>query len=359
MDIISTHLTNGEIGILGQVYWEELRNILALKSDKKLSVNSFYLNPNVLERAKTVEEMEERVLLHLGTMVPPSVIKRAPPNLAYGLLCMGVFNYVQGDRTVIVMSRPDDSFSLQQRVAFRSMALFKNVDVPPTKNVCAYDNLSLIGRLFTHIRQLASAEIIQEQSSEDRDCYIQYLATKEARARFACYGDIETLDMHEAIAHIMAFTQGKLPHGYLGFVSEVGCDAWDVEAVYTSITEQLAELGYAQKNRRGHFISSAEGLMVGLGEIFERHEGQISDEGGERFSRFHKSLTVDQLNNQAKKFIGSLDKPEFLKCMEQFVVFQTLKGLRQVMGKNAKRFVPNRDDTVFNQVNQLVQLSPA
>ena len=361
MENNSTHLTDGEIGILGQVYWDELRKIFALKQDKKFSVKSFFLKNTRFKRAETAEEMQACISQHLETMLPPKVIKQAPSNLAYQLQCMRVFHYIQGDQTVIVMSRMNDANSLQQRVAVRSGVSLENVDIPPTQDVSAYDNFSLTARLFTYIRQVASDEFSEDRSDEDYYCCSnQYFATQSARARLASYGDIKTLDLHESVTHIKAFTQGILPYSYMGGVVDgVSCTAHDVAMVYKGLTEQLLEAGYAHKNQQGRLTVSAGGLLVGLGEIFEQHEGHFGDEGEERFSSFYKSLTEDQLNKDALQFIKSLDAKEFIECQKQFVLFQTLKGLRHVMGKNAKRFVPERDAALFNHVTQRIQLALA
>jgi hypothetical protein len=190
---------------------------------------------------------------------------------------------------------------------------------------------------------------------------IQYRSMLGARRQFLLRGgDTKTISLHEAAGHIGAFTKAKIPYEYVGFMADLGLSEIAIEYAYRDIFTRLVELGHTTKTVRGdkseYNSISADNLLQAMGDLLDEYANKITTAKGKSFSAFYSAMSEGNATVEEQKIVSKLTPEDILQNTAHLIVFQTLKGLKFLMGEHALRYAPQKSNDGYDRVNNLLNL---
>ena len=174
-------------------------------------------------------------------------------------------------------------------------------------------------------------------------------------------GDVQTVGLHEGASHIGAFTRGKICSEYAGFLGDFGLTDPAVDFVYGAVMKKLVELGHTSharnENNVAYNIIAPELLYRALNNVLDGYENRINATNGKGLSAMYAAISVGAATANEQNFLNKLNVDELYETAAHFVVFQTIKGIKLLMGENVLKYAPNRGGiTSFQRINRFLEV---
>jgi len=358
MSINTAHWTDKQVSEFCQPLMDEALDKLGDKNRLSVVATTFFLNPKELGCTTEPSSMEPAIHRKLRSILPRDLVEALPPTMARGFMGLADLGFSDGTNFHLVLSRPDDEAALARTIYKRTNITPDDLVTDPTAKSFGYDNLDLMSRIFQVFNCLPNGGLARVKALGGLNL-VKYRSTLGARRKYLENGgDTEIITIHEAAAHVGAFTTGKISHEYMGFMRDFEFSDKAVEFVYGRILNRLVEKGYTTKeSKEGISIYAStpvQNLLVGLSELLDGYENQISASGGTRFSAFHTGISLGEADERIKERVGMLSGEEFIETTEHFIVYQALKGLKTLMGENTMKYMPERNAGSYDRINKLL-----
>jgi hypothetical protein len=359
MSVQDHHWTDAELTAQAQSNMDEILVNAGLPPALKTVVKSFFLNPDELGCAPGLSSMKDGVRRKMRELVPLRVLNSLPPDMPRQFLLLADIAFMDEGKFIIVVSRPDNSSTLAQRISDRTGFKTDDLSVDAKAPACGFDNLELMNRLHQIIMCVPNGgqATVQQLGAWNLFKYRSMLGAKRIFAQQG--GDTKTIGLHEAVAHVAAFTAGKISDEYMGFMQDLRLPDVVVEYAYRRVTEQLVKRGHMTKESEGkntlYNSVSPESLLPALGEVLDGFENKISANRGKRLSALYAILSVGTASMDEQKIVDKLTAEQIVEITSHFIAFQTVKGLKALLGDNAQKFAPQRGTGSFDRINKYLQ----
>ena len=359
MSINLAHLTDRELTQFTQPFLDEALTKAGTRSKLSAHVTSFFLHPRDLGKSQDSQSMEFLVLRRLRAILPPPVMNNLPSDAARTFLGGVDLAYRAKENFEIVLSRPDSTNTMAERIELRTGIRVSDLKIEQTRSSAGFDNLELLGRIFQILNCLPNGGLAHVQTHGGMNL-IKYRSTLGAQRKFLERGgDLETVAIHAAAGCIGAFTRGKISWEYMGFMTDLGFSDRGVELAHRIVLDQLVEKGHTtSKTKAGSTLyanMSAENLLVGLAEVLDNSFNRISKNGGAKFAAFHAAVSRGEMTPKMIDSVGRMSAPELTGIISHFVAFQTMRGLKTLMGENTLKYTPERENGGFHRTAALLR----
>jgi hypothetical protein len=360
MSVFDKHWTDAEIAAYGQTLLDEFHRKSALQNLTNVQATTFFLNPDSLGCTTEPSSMEKAIRRKLFEILPSHIFNRLPPDMAHTFRGLGDLAYGIDGGFRVIFSRPDDKFSLAERISRSTRIQTDDLAIDPTQPSFGFDNLALKERVLEVFNSLPNGgvSLLKVLGAFDQVQYLSMLGAK--RTFLAEGGDAKTVDLHQAAFHVRAFTAGAIPHEYVGFAIEYGLPQSSIITAYAKIMNRLADLGFAAKEAvpggARYPNMSIENLLQGMSHLLDEYGNQITAKNGEVFRTLHTAITTPEcLQGDERAKLRQTTLTQTHQFMEHFIVFQTFNGLKTLMGDNTLKYIPQKNNDTFARVNRLLQ----
>ncbi len=356
MSILNEHWTDSQVARFAQACIDEGMEILGIINNIPVKASTFFLNPAKLGCCKDPASMRDGIRQKLKEVLPKEVFARLPKEAVEIFKGLGDYVYSFNGKLNFVLSRPDDSQNLFQRIAERTNIAANDLTVDASLTSCGYDNLELLQRLYLMFQNILNGGDVKVKKAGIYHI-LEYQSMLGARRKFLLRGgDVRMVALHQAVGFVAAFTKPKIAYEYTGFMDDFGFEDGATEHVYKNIYDRLVDWGYTSKTDGGYRSLPVDSLLNGLSEIFDGYVNRTGDSDGKTLAAFHKKFVLGKTDKQVERICNNLSRKDFVQEVELLVVLKSLRGLKEIMGDNTRKYAPERSMESFDRMNNLLKL---